>query len=377
MTQFVELEARKYFSNILSEYLKTNSSYDHFWQSKEKGLLEIDEIMKGINEKYFTEEKTYHNPSQSFMEFQDEKVKRIFTLLKEIELEIEIKFYDRFENFELRFILEQYNIYKNDPPNYSFDFLEPLKKDTKELILQIEGEIKNRVWLRDNKEKHEEVDILLKKNVSVFKQKIEENKQKEIIDRIELKYKTNKFYWDCNKDRLNSLNDFFSATKSIPNNEPYLWNDLRHYLRINFADFHEYHRIMIKEILEDAELLRHLGYFDEIVTPSVSNINPEDIELLEKVSPKARAMYYKCLKDVGIWDMPKVDKNETLANLGIKHGHGKDGSHFRKEVQNMNENIMKSLSKKYKNQAIELLQKLYDTSKDSKVKQLIDYAKKF
>ena len=105
-------------------------------------------------------------------------------------------------------------------------------------------------------------------------------------------------------------------------------------------------------------------------------VNPEDIELSKKVSPKARVMYYKSLEKEGLWEMPKVNKNLTLKNLGIKHGHGTDGSHFRKEFSNMNEDIMRNLKKEHKNQAIELLEKLYDNSKDDRAKQAIDYAKK-
>jgi hypothetical protein len=268
---FKEVKARIYFYNLIHQHLEKDLSYAQFWDSKEKGILEIKSIIEQINEQYFLDEKSNpYFPSQNFFDFQGEKVNEIKKILKLMSLDIDIGYERLFSNLEINVIKDEYEKYQKDPENCSFYTLEPLKTDKRELILQIENEIKNRVWKHYNSEERQNKTVTLNDTISSFKSIIDEKKYEDVIEKILSKYTDSKVFHFTKKDsidRFNSL-DKFIMTK-IDTDYFQEWDILRHYLKWNFVSSQT--ESVINEIIYDAELLRRLGYFDDI-TPSVSSL---------------------------------------------------------------------------------------------------------
>jgi hypothetical protein len=109
------------------------------------------------------------------------------------------------------------------------------------------------------------------------------------------------------------------------------------------------------------EVSKTYGHDDS--TPSVS----EPI----KESPTARAFFYKCLNEVGAWDIP-TEIQIGLKTLGIEHGCGKTGESLYRAYLKVNKG---NIGTNYLLQTIKMLEKHYQNNQNDAVKKAIHYAK--
>ncbi len=325
MSLYYELEARKYFSDII-ENQSRNLSYHDFWNSKDKMLLGITDIIKQWNlqknnEKSVADELERQKFIDERVEFEKNVRIEIIELLRKngLPIDSEIETYHAINI--IKFMSDEYNIYKESPINYTFYSLEPLKIEKKELIIQINREIKNRVWGSQDEENQEDRQFKCKKNVTNFMLKFDKLRERDVVERIVLKYANSKFMGDGYVNRFNSIDDFFDLNDTYNGTMERSWSNLRHYLRLNdiFSDFED----TINEICEDAELLRRLGYFDENVTPSVSKI---EFTFQPKLVGKGTllGLFVKCLKEGEFKHLPPLKEKDfeeivKLYNLTAKN----------------------------------------------------------
>lgn len=268
-----QVNARKVFYDTMQEHLKKGLDYHQFWETKKQGLLKIKTYLQNIADNRYENNVNVLNPTIEYENCVSEQFEKIKFTLNEINLKIDdIDKVGVFENLKIRFFINEYIKYEEDPQNYSFYTLQPLKTDRVELIMQIKEEIIENYdkGKGDEYERSRERDrkYEIESSVNTFIGLLDMSKSQNIINKIIEKYLETEFRAVLNNSRLNSYDDFFKqSTLKSYDSKRYRWEDLRHFIRerINILGFYS----AIKEIREDVMILERLGYFEN-ATPSVS-----------------------------------------------------------------------------------------------------------
>lgn len=123
-----------------------------------------------------------------------------------------------------------------------------------------------------------------------------------------------------------------------------------------FREFHD----------EIQELYVEVLHYRKKSIPLVSELKSK------KESTTARAFFYFCLKEKGLFKIEETNRKSYLKKIGVTHGHGKDGESFYKIFNNLN---IKTLENNTLTETIEMLENYFKENENLKKNEVIEYVK--